>query len=155
VRHCTLALAQRDRFAGNSTGGAVTVRLGISLPTRQPDGRAPTVDQIMRRARLIESIGFDGIWVGDSVGRVQWAVPDPLLWLAAAAAATERIELGTSILQVPLRNTVELAQRLITLHALSGGRFSAGLGSGSTLADFEAVGVPYEQRFKLLAQALP
>jgi alkanesulfonate monooxygenase SsuD/methylene tetrahydromethanopterin reductase-like flavin-dependent oxidoreductase (luciferase family) len=131
------------------------VRLGISLPTRQADGRAPGVDQLMRRAQLIEGIGFDGIWLGDSVGRARWPVPDPLLWLTAAAAATQRIELGTCILQVPLRRPVELAQRLMALHALSSGRFSAGLGSGSTLADFEAVGVPYADRFRLLAEALP
>jgi alkanesulfonate monooxygenase SsuD/methylene tetrahydromethanopterin reductase-like flavin-dependent oxidoreductase (luciferase family) len=109
----------------------------------------------MRRAALLEQIGFDGIWLGDSVGRARWPVPDPLLWLTAAAAATRRIELGTCILQVPLRHPVELAQRLLALHALSGGRFSAGLGSGSTLADFEAVGVPYDQRFRLLSAALP
>jgi alkanesulfonate monooxygenase SsuD/methylene tetrahydromethanopterin reductase-like flavin-dependent oxidoreductase (luciferase family) len=109
----------------------------------------------MDRARLIERLGFDGIWLGDTIGRVEWPVPDPLTWLTGAAAATEHIELGTAILQVPLRNPVELAQRLITLHALCGGRFSAGLGSGSTLADFEAVGVSYEQRFQLFAEALP
>jgi alkanesulfonate monooxygenase SsuD/methylene tetrahydromethanopterin reductase-like flavin-dependent oxidoreductase (luciferase family) len=131
------------------------MRLGISLPNRQSDGRAPTIKQLMDRARLVERLGFDGIWIGDSVGRVNWPVPDPLEWLTAAAAATERIELGTSILQVPLRRPAELAQRLITLHGLSGGRFRAGLGSGSTQADFEAVGVPYEQRFRLLAEALP
>src|SRR4051812_45731588 len=115
------------------------MRLGISLPTRQPDGSAPTIGQVMQRAALIERTGFDGIWLGDSVGRVSWPVPDTLLWLAAAAASTDRIELGTSILQVPLRHPVELAQRLMSLHGLSGGRFRAGLGSGSTLADFDAV----------------
>ncbi|MBV9132289.1 MAG: LLM class flavin-dependent oxidoreductase [Chloroflexi bacterium] len=131
------------------------MRLGISLPTRQADGRAPTIGQLMRRAQVIERLGFDGIWLGDSVGRVIWPVPDPLLWLTAAAAATETIELGTCILQVPLRRPVELAQRLMALHTLANGRFSAGLGSGSTLADFEAVGVPYTERFKILNEALP
>jgi alkanesulfonate monooxygenase SsuD/methylene tetrahydromethanopterin reductase-like flavin-dependent oxidoreductase (luciferase family) len=131
------------------------VRLGISLPNRQSDGRAPTIAQLMERARLLERIGFDGIWVGDSVGRANWPVPDPLAWLTAAAAATERIELGTCIIQVPLRYPVELAQRLMSLHALSGGRFRAGLGSGSTRADFEAVGAVYDDRFRILSQALP
>src|SRR5579864_8489903 len=135
--------------------GSVRMRLGISLPTRQADGSAPTIQQIMQRAALIERIGFDGIWIGDSVGRVKWPVPDPLVWLTAAAAGTSSIELGTCILQVPLRRPVELAQRLMALHAVAGGRFSAGLGSGSTLADFEAVGVPYADRFRLLADALP
>ncbi|MBV9325499.1 MAG: LLM class flavin-dependent oxidoreductase [Chloroflexi bacterium] len=131
------------------------MRLGISLPTRQSDGRAPTIAQIMERARVIERAGFDGIWVGDSVGRASWPVPDPLAWLTAAAASTEHIELGTCVLQVPLRRPVELAQRLMSLHALSGGRFRAGLGSGSTRADFDAVGVSYEDRFKILSAALP
>jgi alkanesulfonate monooxygenase SsuD/methylene tetrahydromethanopterin reductase-like flavin-dependent oxidoreductase (luciferase family) len=131
------------------------VRLGISLPTSQPDGRAPTIAQIMERAKVIERVGFDGIWMGDSVGRATRPVPDILVWLVAAAAATEHIELGTTILQVPLRHPAELAQRLMSVHALCGGRFSAGLGSGSTRADFDTVGVPYDDRFKILAEAMP
>src|ERR1041385_7537365 len=95
------------------------MRLGISLPNRQSDARALTIAQLMERAALIERLVCDGIWVGDSVGRVEWSVPDPLAYLTAAAAATQRIELGTTILQVPLRYPVELAQRLMTLHALS------------------------------------
>jgi alkanesulfonate monooxygenase SsuD/methylene tetrahydromethanopterin reductase-like flavin-dependent oxidoreductase (luciferase family) len=131
------------------------VRLGINLPNRRPDGSAPTIEQLMQRAQLIERVGFDGIWIGETIGRVEWPAPDVLAWLTAAAAATQKLELGTAILQVPLRHPAELAQRLMTLHALSGGRFSAGLGSGSTQADFDAVGVSYADRFKLLASALP
>jgi alkanesulfonate monooxygenase SsuD/methylene tetrahydromethanopterin reductase-like flavin-dependent oxidoreductase (luciferase family) len=44
---------------------------------------------------------------------------------------------------------------LLTLHAVTGGRFVAGLGAGSTLADFDALGVDYEARFRTLADALP
>ena len=100
------------------------MRLGIGLPSRQSDGTAPTIAHIMHRAQLIERLGFDGIWLGDSVGRAKWPVPDPLAWLTAAAAATTHIELGTAVIQVPLRRPVELAQRLLSLHALSGGRFA-------------------------------
>jgi alkanesulfonate monooxygenase SsuD/methylene tetrahydromethanopterin reductase-like flavin-dependent oxidoreductase (luciferase family) len=108
----------------------------------------------MARAQLIEEIGFDGIWFGDSISRTERPRPDPLMTLAVAAAATTYVELGTAILQVPLRHPVELAQRLLTLHALSAGRFSAGLGAGSTRADFDAVGVDYEARFRLLGETL-
>lgn len=131
------------------------MRLGISLPTRQADGSAPTLQQLQRRAQLLERLGFDGIWMGESIGRVAWPVPDVLDWLTAAAAVTQRIELGTAIVQVPLRHPAELAQRLMTVHALSGGRFAAGLGSGSTQADFDAVGVPYADRFRMLNEGLP
>jgi alkanesulfonate monooxygenase SsuD/methylene tetrahydromethanopterin reductase-like flavin-dependent oxidoreductase (luciferase family) len=108
----------------------------------------------MARAKLIEDVGFDGIWFGETIGRTTSARPDPLIWLSYAAAATSHIELGTAILQLPLRYPVEFAQRLMTIHALSGGRFRAGLGAGSTQADFDAVGVDFESRFKVFDQGL-
>jgi alkanesulfonate monooxygenase SsuD/methylene tetrahydromethanopterin reductase-like flavin-dependent oxidoreductase (luciferase family) len=131
------------------------VRLGVGLPHQRADGTSFTATEVMDRARLIERVGFDGIWVPDSIGRLATPRPDPLMWLLLAAAATQRVELGTAILQVPLRGTVELAQRLLTLHAVSGGRFTVGVGAGSTQADFDAVGANYEARFRTLAQALP
>jgi alkanesulfonate monooxygenase SsuD/methylene tetrahydromethanopterin reductase-like flavin-dependent oxidoreductase (luciferase family) len=109
---------------------------------------------ISRRARLIEDVGFDGIWYGDTIGRGPKPRPDVLMCLAVAGAATHHVELGTAILQVPLRNPVDLAQRLLTLHGLTGGRFSAGLGAGSTRADFDAVGADYERRFQSFSEAL-
>ena len=130
------------------------MRLAFDMPFRQPDGAAPTIKDVMTRARLLESIGFDGIWFGEALGR-QIRLPDPLMWLVAAAAATEHIELGTSVLQVPLRSPAELAQRLNTMQALVGGRFSAGLGAGSTKSDFDAAGVDFRQRFQLFDAALP
>ncbi len=126
------------------------MRLGINLPYQRADGSAPSAAEIMARARLLEEIGFDGIWMGDTVGRFDFAGLDTLQWLTVAAAGTTRIELGTAVVQMPLRSPVELAQRLMTLQAVSRGRFIAGLGSGSTPKDFEAVGVDFAQRFKLL-----
>jgi alkanesulfonate monooxygenase SsuD/methylene tetrahydromethanopterin reductase-like flavin-dependent oxidoreductase (luciferase family) len=131
------------------------MRLGFSLPFQRPDGGAPSIEEVMARARLLEEVGFEGIWLGDTIGRTATMRPDPLMWLLLAAAATRRVELGTAVLQVPLRNPVELAQRLITVHGLTRGRFLAGLGSGSTLTDFQATGSDYEGRFKMLNQALP
>jgi len=130
------------------------MRLGINLPYRRADGSAPTAAEIMARARLLEEVGFDGIWMGDTVGRFDFAGIDTLEWLVAAAAGTQRIELGTAVMQMPLRSPVEFAQRLMTLQALSGGRFVAGLGAGSTAKDFEAVGVDFTQRFRLLREGV-
>src|SRR5258708_37569561 len=113
------------------------MRPGIGLPPQKPDGSALAAADVSARAQLIERIGFDGIWFGDTVGRGTRPRADPLMTLAIAGAATERIELGTAVVQVPLRYPVELAQRLLTLHALSGGRFLAGLGAGSTRDDFD------------------
>jgi alkanesulfonate monooxygenase SsuD/methylene tetrahydromethanopterin reductase-like flavin-dependent oxidoreductase (luciferase family) len=126
------------------------MKLGINLPYRRANGEAPTAQEIMARAALLERLGYDGIWMGETIGRFDFAGTDTLAWLTAAAAGTMRIEIGTCVLQVPLRSPVELATRLMTLQALSGGRFVAGLGSGSAPKDFEATGVDFADRFRLL-----
>ncbi len=102
-------------------------------------------------ARRIEASGFPGIWVGDSLGRGRPTL-DPLVALAALSAATERVELGIGVLQVPLRNPIELAHRVQSVQALSGGRLRLGVGSGSTQADFELLGYDYDNRFRTLME---
>jgi alkanesulfonate monooxygenase SsuD/methylene tetrahydromethanopterin reductase-like flavin-dependent oxidoreductase (luciferase family) len=131
------------------------MRLGMSLPYEQPDGSPPPAARLAARARLIESIGFDVIAQGDHVGSRTRPTPDALTWLSIAAAATEHIAVATGVIQVPLRHPTELANRLMSLHAVSGGRFVAGLGPGSTRFDYDAVGVDYDRRFQLMAEALP
>ena len=108
------------------------MKLGINLPYRKTDGTGPSAQQLMTRAKLLEDIGYDGVWMGETIARMDWASVDTLSWLVPAAAATTRMEIGTCVLQVPLRSPVELAQRLSTMQALCAGRFVAGLGSGST-----------------------
>jgi alkanesulfonate monooxygenase SsuD/methylene tetrahydromethanopterin reductase-like flavin-dependent oxidoreductase (luciferase family) len=131
------------------------MRLGMSLPYSQADGRAPTAKQLAARAALLESLGFEVIAQGDHVGSTARVTPDGLTWLAIAAAATTRCWIASGIIQVPLRYPAELANRLLSLHALSEGRFIAGLGAGSTRFDYDAVGADYEHRFATLGDALP
>src|SRR5689334_22697228 len=104
-------------------------------------------------ARRIEAAGFPGIWVGDSLGRGR-ATLDPLMELAALAAVTRKVQLGIGVLQVPLRHPVELAHRVQSMQALSGNRLVLGVGSGSTKADFELLGLDYDARFKTLRASL-
>jgi alkanesulfonate monooxygenase SsuD/methylene tetrahydromethanopterin reductase-like flavin-dependent oxidoreductase (luciferase family) len=109
---------------------------------------------LLRRARDIEEAGFDGVWVaGEGIGRHNLS-PDPLSVLSVAAAGTRRVELGVSVFQVPLRPAVELTRRVLTVHALSEGRFTFGVGAGSTRTDFDTVGADYEHRFRTLEQSL-
>ena len=89
------------------------------------------------------------------MGSRQRPTPDVLTWLSIAAASTTRVELASGIIQVPLRHPAELANRLLSLHSVSGGRFIAGLGAGSTRADYEAAGVDFDSRFAFLRAALP
>jgi alkanesulfonate monooxygenase SsuD/methylene tetrahydromethanopterin reductase-like flavin-dependent oxidoreductase (luciferase family) len=74
--------------------------------------------------------------------------------LGVLSAATERVELGTAVLQVSLRNPIELAHRVQSVQAVSGGRLRLGVGSGSTRADFDLLGADYDRRFRTLMSSL-
>ena len=104
-------------------------------------------------ARGIEAAGFESAWTFDSLGRGTLRA-DPLMALAVAATVTRTLELGTGVLQVPLRNPIELAQRALTVQQVSGGRFRFGVGAGSTAADFAALGFDFESRFRRLGDSL-
>src|SRR6058998_1426669 len=124
-------------------------RFGIALPAGGPRAPAPTPHTLADAARAIEAAGFESAWAFDSIGR-GFLLADPLTALAVAATVTHRIELGTGVLQVPLRNPVELAQRVLTTHLVSGKRLRLGVGAGSTIADFEALGLDVASRFRRL-----
>ena len=121
----------------------------------RPGAEAPrqALERIASYARRIETSGFPGIWVTDSLGRGRPTL-DPLVALGALAAVTKRVELGTAVLQVSLRHPVELAHRVQSVQALSGGRLRLGVGSGSTRADFDLLGADFEQRFGKLMSGL-
>src|SRR5689334_17446999 len=118
-----------------------------------PDIKGRTLDRFAGFARAVEEKGFAGLWVTDSFGRGRPTL-DPVVLMSVIAAQTKKIEIGTCVLQVPVRHPVELAHRIQSLHALTGDRLMLGLGCGSTQADFDLVGADYTQRFKALMPAL-
>src|SRR5499427_2275032 len=79
------------------------------------------MDRITNYGRQFEARGFPGIWIGDSLGRGRPTL-DSLQVLTALAAVTAKVELGISVLQLPLRHPVELAYRVQTLQAMSNSR---------------------------------
>jgi limonene 1,2-monooxygenase len=132
------------------------VRIGIDIPHSDAHGNVLDVKGIMQRARMVEAAGLDGIWNGDaSYFRGSYTEVDPLMWMLGAAAGTEHIEIGVTVYQVPLREPVDLAQRLMTITQLTKGRFTCGVGAGSTeQGAFTAVGVPFVDRFRLLHEKM-
>ena len=129
------------------------MRLGIALPSTDVDGQPLRAESVADASRRIEAAGFASMWVFDSIGR-GFLLPEPLTSLAIAATVTRTIELGTGVLQVPLRNPVELAHRILTTHLVSGGRLRLGVGAGSTAADFAALGIDFAARFRMLGESL-
>ena len=109
---------------------------------------------LLEGAKAAEAAGFDGLWYFDAIGRGH-IHPDPLIALTLAASVTKTLEVGTCILQVPLRQTVNLARSALTAHLFCEGRFSFGVGAGSTKTDFEFSGLDFDSRLKDLSEALP
>src|SRR5262247_3941697 len=128
-------------------------RVGIALPAGGRTAPPPTTHTLADAARQIEAAGFASAWAFDAIGR-GFLLADPLTALAVAATVTRGLELGTGILQVPLRNPVELAQRVLTTHLVAGGRLRLGVGAGSTAGDFEALGLDFASRFRRMNESL-
>jgi alkanesulfonate monooxygenase SsuD/methylene tetrahydromethanopterin reductase-like flavin-dependent oxidoreductase (luciferase family) len=128
-------------------------RFGIALPSGGPGAGPITATTLADAARAIEAAGFSSAWAFDSIGR-GWLHADPLTALAVAASVTRGLEVGTGVLQVPLRNPVELAQRVLTTHLVAGGRLLLGVGAGSTATDFTALGLDFAARFRRLDESL-
>ena len=127
----------------------MTTDFGLLLPTREAvmSGR-PETGPILTLAERAEAAGFDSVWIGDSIT----AKPrhEPLTLLAAVAARTKRVRLGTAVLLPGLRNPVVLAQIVATLDRIAEGRVILGVGiAGDAPAirkEFENVGVLFERR---------
>ena len=94
-------------------------------------------------AGKVEDMELHSLWVID---RIVYDNLEPLTLLAAAAAVTKKIRLGTSVLLAGVRHPVLLAKTVATLDFLSAGRVTLGIGFGSRENDFSAVEVPFEGR---------
>jgi alkanesulfonate monooxygenase SsuD/methylene tetrahydromethanopterin reductase-like flavin-dependent oxidoreductase (luciferase family) len=112
-------------------------------------------EKLLSFARKAESLGYDSLSVNDHVVAERTIWLDSLNALSAAAAVTNRIKLGTSVLNIVVRNPVICAKSLSAIDILSSGRlFAAGVGPGSQRGDYDACGIPFEQRWGRFNEAL-
>lgn len=113
----------------------------------------PDFAQLTSLARKAEAVGCAAFVLPDHLVGQYAAMPV----LAMVAAATERLRVGTFVLNVCLRHPAVLAQDLATLDALSGGRLEIGLGAGWNKPEHDAIGIPFEPtgvRIKRLTEAI-
>ncbi len=138
-----------------------STQFGIHLPVRvTSDGQTPGVPA---RAKLLDEMavaagesGFRSLWITDHLLYLDpWM--DAVLFLASVAGRAEQygLKLIPGVLALPLRHPVAMAQTLATLDILSGGNLVIGVGEGSTQKDFDAVGLPFEERRRRLNEAVP
>jgi len=134
--------------------GLIPVNIGV-----------PSVDAMVGMARHAEAVGFESVWTFEHVivpidyqskypynDTGKMGVPpeanfvDPLIALAAIAAATKTIRLGTGVNILSQTNPLLAAKQAASLDFVSNGRFIYGVGIGWLKEEFEAIGTPYERR---------
>lgn len=124
------------------------MKLGVGLPTAMA-GIDPGL--VTDWARGADAGSFDSLAVVD---RIVYDSLDPLVSLSAAAAVTDRIELVTSILIAPLRETTTMAKQLVSLHALAPGRLTVGMAIGARGDDYDVSEFGQETRGQRLTDQL-
>ncbi|MER6984004.1 LLM class F420-dependent oxidoreductase [Streptomyces carpinensis] len=148
----------------------MAIRLGLGLPQNRQYDLGKDVPDV---ARAAEDIGYDSLWVYEralfpepatqglyGIEGLPWPesyrhVADPLVTLTLAAAATERVRLGSSVLVAPLHVPFQLAKALASLDAASGGRVIAGFGTGWSLDEYAASGIrPIKERGRVLDEVI-
>ena len=136
------------------------VKLGILLPTRGlllGETAPESADRVLDMARRAEDAGLDSVWVGDSL--IAKPRLEPLSTLAAVAACTKSVRLGTAVLLAALRHPVLLAQTMATVDLISRGRLLIAAGVGGAFndeqrAEWRAAGVSPSRRASRLEEVL-
>lgn len=124
------------------------MNVGIGLPNAVPGASA---ELLVEWAGLADEGPFSSVGVLD---RLNYPCHEPLATLSAAAAATKRIGLATTVVIGPLRNTALLAGTAASIDALSNGRLTLGLAIGARKDDYEIAGVPTAGRGERLSRQL-
>ena len=134
---------------------------GVLLPTRgvlvYAGSGGPRVELNWQMAETAERIGYDSVWIGDSITSKPRL--EPMTAMAAVAARTNRVKIGTAVLLNALRHPVHLAHAAATIDNISGGRTILGLGAGRSnnqmfVDEHAAVGVPIMERAARMEESI-
>ena len=116
-------------------------------------GTPPSMQDFTQFFRRADELGFDSLWVIDRIFH-DINILEPMTLLTCAAAVTNRIRLGTSVLLFLFRNPVQLAKTAATLDHLSGGRLTLGISLGGRDFEFGPMGIDRERRVSRFRESL-
>lgn len=131
-------------------------RFGIFLAPFHPVGQNPTL-ALRRDLELIEHLdrlGFDEAWIGEHHSAGYEIIASPEVFIAAAAERTRRIRLGTGVSSLPYHQPLMLADRMVLLDHLSGGRVMLGVGPGALPSDAYMMGIEVGRQRDMMEEAL-
>lgn len=130
---------------------------GIAARNFTAFSELPDAKGLIEYGVKVEQLGYDSLWVWDHIllgVDPHFPILDSLTTLTSIAARTTKLKLGTGILVLPLRNPVALAKQLSSMDQFSGGRLIMGMASGWYKREFDAMGIPFEKRGKLMDENL-
>jgi alkanesulfonate monooxygenase len=134
-----------------------SIDFGLAVRNFVGPGEVPDVEAILAYAQRAEELGFESLWAWDHVllgVQPSFPILDSISTLTALAVRTSRVKLGTGVLVLPLRNPVIAAKMLASLDRISKGRLLLGVAAGWYAREFDAVGVPFKQRGRILDRNL-
>lgn len=132
-------------------------RFGLAVENFTPAEKEPDIDAVVAYARRAEELGFTSLWVYDHMllgTRRPFPFLESLTTLTALAMVTEKVRLGTGVLVLALRNPVVLAKTATTLDHVSKGRLTLGMAAGWYEREFDACGVPFRKRGRIVEHNL-
>jgi probable F420-dependent oxidoreductase len=143
------------------------MNIGLIIKTDEyyaEGGPVPSYATMRRLVLQAEAAGFDSVWLADHLiyhpdETTPWMTRTQGAWecwttLAALAEATERIKLGTLVINTQTRNPAVLAKMAATLDEVSGGRLVLGLGTGWHGPEFRAFNIPWDHRVSRFEEAV-
>ncbi len=125
------------------------VKFGGFLAPHHPIGEHPMLQlrSDIAFAERLDALGYDEFWVGEHHSTGWEVIASPELFLAAVAERTHRIRLGTGVVSLPYHHPFNVAQRMVQLDHMSGGRVIFGSGPGALPSDAYMLGIdPMVQR---------
>src|SRR3984893_11411966 len=158
-RRCAILIPNgaTPRNQENVTMAGLAGTFGIAARNFTAYPEMPDAKALVEYGVRMERLGFDARWVWDHIllgVDPNFPIIESLTLLTAIAARTKKIKLGTGILVLPMRNPVLLAKQLACMDLLSDGRLLMGMASGWYRREFNAIGVPFEQRGKIMDENL-
>lgn len=146
--------AIEDSFNG-ANGSKHPLRFGLFLPPMHPVGQNPTLN-LHRDLELIEyldHLGFDEAWIGEHHSSGFETIASPEVFIAMAAAKTQRIKLGTGVSSLPYHHPLILADRIVQLDHMTRGRMMFGVGPGQLASDAYMLGIQVDQQRRMMEES--
>ena len=133
----------------------MSVKVGLHFSCSSVEGDWTGVYRAaIEQTKVAESLGYECAVVAEHHFTKDGWIPAPTILCGALAASTTRIRVGTDIIVLPLHNPLTIAEHMLTLDNLTGGRAVCGFGMGGRKEDFEVYGIPFQQRVSRSEEAL-